>query len=134
MKHIKLVVVAMIAVLSVVIIAFVFLNQPADWVTVANWNGQTTEFTMTTEPFNITRPEWLVNWQVSSYNVSAYCDISVYDATTNGLVKGSFSVSTQRGEIDMNVTGSFYLQISVHGKLESWAVYVFERAQNSTTA
>jgi hypothetical protein len=131
MQHIKLVVVAMIAVLSVVIIAFVFLNQPADWVTVASWNGQTTEFTMTTEPFNITRPEWRVNWQVSSYNVSAYCDISVYDATTNGLVNGS---STQREEIDMNVTGSFYLQISVHGKLNSWAVYVFERAQNSTTA
>lgn len=125
-------VIVTIAVASTIVGIFVFFQQGERWVSVANWNGQTKDIAMTTEPFKINGSEWRVNWQIwqiggytSSASGAAKCDILVYDADTNAMVR--HTLSTQSGETWLNTTGRYYLKIGISGTLSSWAVYVYER-------
>lgn len=119
-------IIAIIALISGAIIAFfVLLNRPANWVSVASWNGQETEYSMTTEPFTINGTEWRVNWQVGAYDNSSRCYVSVYDANTNGLIV-ELPHEQQSGEAHFNSKGTFYLKISLHEALQGWAVQAYQ--------
>jgi len=121
-----LLIIPIIVIVVGAIIFFVF-NRPANWVSVASWNGQETEYSMTTEPFTINGTEWRVNWQVGAYDNSSRCYVSVYDADTNVLIV-ELPHEQQSGEAHFNIKGTFYLKISLHGALHSWSVQVYQTA------
>lgn len=124
-KRLLLIIVIIALIVGAVIVTFVILNTPANWASVASWNGQETEYTMTTEPFTINGTEWRVNWQVGAYDNSSRCYVSVYDAGTDGLIM-ELPHEQQSGEAHFNSNGTFYLKISLHGALHSWSVQVHQ--------
>jgi len=122
-----LLIIVIAAIIVGAILFFVFFNRPANWVNLKSWNGHETEYSMTTEAFTINGTEWRVNWQVSSYDNSSRCYVSVYDADTNVLV---FAIphEQQSGDAYFNNKGSFYLKVDIHGALTSWSVKVYQTA------
>jgi hypothetical protein len=116
-----------IATIAIIVGAiFVLLNNPAaNWVGVASWNGQATEYSVTTEQFTINGTEWRVSWQVSAYDSSPRCYVSVYDADTNALI-AELPHEQQSGEASFESKGTFYLRISLQGTLQAWSVQVFQ--------
>jgi hypothetical protein len=119
-----LLIAAIVAVLVGAFTYFVFFYGMPNWVTVASWNGRDTEFKLTTEPFTINGTDWHINWQAAGYDSSARCYVSVYDATTNGLITAL--PHDQSGLIDFNTKGTFYLKIETHGAITSWSVQVLQ--------
>jgi hypothetical protein len=108
------------------IIFFVFLfNGPPNYVNVASWTGQETEYTTTTEPFTINGTEWHINWQVAGYDSSSRCYVSVYNAGANELV-AELPRDHQSGMVHFNTKGTFYLKIETHGALHGWSVQVYQ--------
>lgn len=125
-KKLRLVIVIISIIVGAIIIAFFLLNTPANWVSAASWNGQETEYSVTTEQFTINGTEWRVNWQVGAYDNSSRCYVSVYDADTNVIVE-ELPHEQQSGEAHFNSKGTFYLKISLHGTLQFWSVQVFQK-------
>jgi hypothetical protein len=124
-KKLLLIIVIIALIVGAVTVTLVILNTRANWAGVASWNGQETEYSMTTEPFTINGTEWRVNWQVGGYDNSSRCYVSVYDANTNGLIV-ELPHEQQSGETHFNSKGTFYLKISLHGALQAWSVQVFQ--------
>lgn len=120
-------IIAIIAVLVAAGAFFVIFFRPANWASVASWNGQQTETSVTTEPFTINGTQWRVNWQVSSYDNSSRCYVSVFNADTNQLIV-ELPHDQQSGEANFITKGAFYLKIELHGALQSWSVQVSQTA------
>lgn len=121
-----LLIIAVIAILAGAVIFLVFFNRAPVWVTVTGWDGEATEYSVTTEQFTINGTEWRINWQVRAYDSSPRCHIYVYHADTNQLF-AELPQEQQSGEANFTRMGTFYLKIDVHGELESWEVQVHQK-------
>jgi hypothetical protein len=121
-----LLIIVIVAILLGTIIFFVYLlSGPPNWVSVASWTGQETEYTTTTEPFTINGSDWHINWQVAGYDSSSRLYVSVYNADTNELI-AELPRDHQSGMSYFNTKGIFYLEIEAHGALHSWSVQVWQ--------
>jgi len=88
-----------------------------------SWHG--TETTKTTEAFRIIGEEWRISWSFTGYAQGARCDITVYDAYTQSEVK-TLSLTYDKEEGYLNLTGRFYLTIRIYGSVDSWDIQVWE--------
>lgn len=99
------------------------VEQTKDWIWVKTWSG--TESTKTTEAFRITGEEWRISWSFSGYAEGARCEITVYEAYTDSMVK-TLSLTYDINEGYLNLSSRFYLAINVYGSIDNWNVEVCE--------
>ena len=99
------------------------IQQPTNgWIEVLSWDSETYHRTIT---FRITGEEWYIAWGFAGYVQGTRCNVTVYDAYNDKVVK-TLSFTNDDNKSYFNLTGRFYLIINVYGSVKDWSIHVSE--------
>jgi hypothetical protein len=123
-EHVAIVILTIL--LFTVSIAWVLdMQYSKHWVVVGSWVGLEPavehEYNLTTYQFSIKGEEWRIHWSCSNYDSYSYWQIVILNASSGNMVD-NIERHELYGERSFGFTGTFYLNIMIHGTLENWDI------------